>query len=69
MLTAGRTLADLPVELALPSLFVIIVYWMGGLRATAGKGGLEWFSCSINLLVLNCASYRQSQGLGMYCMV
>jgi len=32
--------ADLPIELALPTIFVVIVYWFGGLRATAG--GLGW---------------------------
>jgi len=32
----ARVGADLPLELALPTMFVIIVYWFGGLRATAG---------------------------------
>lgn len=30
----ARTTADLPLELILPTLFVTIVYWMGGLKHT-----------------------------------
>ncbi|KAK7400506.1 hypothetical protein VNO78_11715 [Psophocarpus tetragonolobus] len=31
----ASTLVDLPLQLALPTLFVIITYWMGGLKASA----------------------------------
>ncbi len=34
---AARTAADLPMELLLPTLFVIIIYFFGGLRLTAGE--------------------------------
>lgn len=30
----ARTVGDLPLELVLPTLFVTIVYWMGGLKET-----------------------------------
>jgi hypothetical protein len=30
----ARTAADLPLELILPTLFITIVYWMAGLKAT-----------------------------------
>ncbi len=30
----ARTVADLPLELILPTIFVTIVYWMGGLKPT-----------------------------------
>lgn len=34
---AARTVSDLPIELVYPTLFVIVIYWFGGLRASAGE--------------------------------
>lgn len=31
----ARSLADVPLDLALPAIFVVIIYWMAGLRAAA----------------------------------
>ncbi len=36
---AARTASDLPIELIYPTLFVIVIYWFGGLRASAGEDG------------------------------
>ncbi|XP_019193073.1 PREDICTED: ABC transporter G family member 9 isoform X2 [Ipomoea nil] len=53
----ARTVGDLPMELVLPTVFVIISYWMAGLKPTAGN----FFSAlsAILLCVLVC------QGLGL----
>ncbi|KMZ72669.1 hypothetical protein ZOSMA_15G00050 [Zostera marina] len=29
----ARTAGDLPMELALPTAFTVVIYWMGGLKA------------------------------------
>ncbi|KAF5828872.1 hypothetical protein DUNSADRAFT_16957 [Dunaliella salina] len=60
----ARVGADLPMELALPTIFVVIVYWLGGLRATAGAFFANWASL---MLVITLA---QSWGLliGGVCM-
>nr|GMC70184.1 ABC transporter G family member 9-like [Ipomoea batatas] len=53
----ARTVGDLPMELVLPTVFIIITYWMAGLKSTA----LNFFSALsvILLCVLVC------QGLGL----
>ncbi|XP_059664632.1 ABC transporter G family member 9-like [Cornus florida] len=53
----ARTVADLPMELVLPTIFVIITYWMAGLKATAGN----FFETLFVLLI----SVLASQGLGL----
>ncbi|KAI3909306.1 hypothetical protein MKW98_025948 [Papaver atlanticum] len=49
--------ADLPIELALPSIFVIISYWMVGLKPAVGSVSVTLFVILHNVLV--------SQGLGL----
>lgn len=39
----ARTVSDLPLNLTYPSLFVIIVYWVGGLKASAAAFFFNWF--------------------------
>ncbi|CAI9088558.1 OLC1v1022909C2 [Oldenlandia corymbosa var. corymbosa] len=53
----ARTIGDLPMELILPTCFVIITYWMAGLKATAAN----FFGCLLVLLY----SVLVSQGLGL----
>lgn len=53
----ARTAGDLPMELALPTAFVVIIYWMGGLRPSA-------FSFLLSLLVV-LFSVLVSQSLGL----
>lgn len=51
----ARLLADLPMDLLQPTIFVIIIYWFGGLRSTAGA----FFAnlTSVLLLVLVAQSF------------
>lgn len=60
----ARVGADLPLELALPSLFVVIIYWLGGLRWTAAAFFSNWAAM---MLIVTLA---QSWGLliGGVCM-
>lgn len=53
----SRVVGDLPMELVLPTVFVIITYWMAGLKATPGNFFRALFSLLYNVLV--------SQGLGL----
>ncbi|XP_031491559.1 ABC transporter G family member 21-like [Nymphaea colorata] len=53
----ARTVGDLPMELVLPSLFVTITYWMGGLRPTVPAFLLTLLVMLYNVLV--------SQGVGL----
>lgn len=53
----ARTVADLPMELTLPTLFVTITYWMGGLKATTINFFYTLFVVLFNVLV--------AQGLGL----
>lgn len=53
----ARTIGDLPLELALPTAFVVILYWMGGL-----KPDLMTFILSL-LVVLYSVVVSQSLGL------
>ncbi|KAK6934296.1 ABC-2 type transporter [Dillenia turbinata] len=53
----SRTVSDLPMELVLPTIFVIITYWMAGLRPTAGHFFYTLFALLLTVLV--------SQGLGL----
>ncbi|KAI3909308.1 hypothetical protein MKW98_025950 [Papaver atlanticum] len=53
----ARNVADLPMELALPIIFVIITYWMVGLKPTVGSFSVTLFVILYNVLV--------SQGLGL----
>ncbi|PWA60637.1 pleiotropic drug resistance protein PDR/CDR [Artemisia annua] len=53
----SRTLGDLPMELALPTLFCIITYWMAGLKAELGSFLYALFALLFSVLV--------SQGLGL----
>uniref|UniRef100_A0A0E0LRN5 ABC transporter domain-containing protein n=1 Tax=Oryza punctata TaxID=4537 RepID=A0A0E0LRN5_ORYPU len=56
---AARTVADLPMELALPTAFVVILYWMGGLDPRPGP-----FLLSL-LVVLYSVLVAQSLGLAI----
>uniref|UniRef100_J3MQP3 ABC-2 type transporter transmembrane domain-containing protein n=1 Tax=Oryza brachyantha TaxID=4533 RepID=J3MQP3_ORYBR len=56
---AARTAADLPMELALPTAFVVILYWMGGLDPRPGA-----FLLSL-LVVLYSVLVAQSLGLAI----
>jgi ABC-type multidrug transport system ATPase subunit len=53
----ARTIGDLPMELVLPTIFVIITYWMGGLKRDATTFILTLLVILYNVLV--------SQGLGL----
>ncbi|XVF78170.1 hypothetical protein PTKIN_Ptkin14bG0108100 [Pterospermum kingtungense] len=53
----SRTIADLPMELILPTAFITITYWMTGLKPTAGN-----FLCTLFALLL---SVLVSQALGL----
>nr|XP_010943389.1 ABC transporter G family member 14 isoform X1 [Elaeis guineensis] len=55
----ARTAGDLPMELALPTAFVLIIYWMGGLNPQAAA-----FILSL-LVVLFSVLVSQSLGLAM----
>lgn len=52
----SRIIADLPMELALPTIFLTIAYWMSGLKPTAGHFFLTLLALLLSVLV--------SQGLG-----
>lgn len=53
----ARTAGDLPMELVLPTVFVTVAYWMGGLKPSLVTYGLTLFIVLYNVLV--------SQGLGL----
>ncbi|XP_010251517.1 PREDICTED: ABC transporter G family member 14-like [Nelumbo nucifera] len=53
----ARTAGDLPMELALPTAFVIIIYWMGGLKPDFTAFVLSWLVVLFSVLV--------SQSLGL----
>uniref|UniRef100_A0A7N0V0K0 ABC transporter domain-containing protein n=1 Tax=Kalanchoe fedtschenkoi TaxID=63787 RepID=A0A7N0V0K0_KALFE len=53
----ARTIGDLPMELVLPSFFLIITYWMAGLKHSASNFFHSLFTLLLNVLV--------SQGLGL----
>ncbi|KAJ0983725.1 hypothetical protein J5N97_011980 [Dioscorea zingiberensis] len=53
----SRTVGDLPMELVLPTMFTIIVYWMGGLKPDAVSFFLTLLAMLLGVLV--------SQGLGL----
>ncbi|KAI3909307.1 hypothetical protein MKW98_025949 [Papaver atlanticum] len=53
----ARNVADLPMELALPSIYVTITYWMVGLKPTIGSFLVTLVVMLYNVLV--------SQGLGL----
>ncbi|GIL44843.1 hypothetical protein Vafri_2304, partial [Volvox africanus] len=48
---AARTASDLPIELLYPTVFVTIIYWMGGLRPTAGAFFCNLFSMLLVVLL------------------
>ncbi|CAN6675706.1 unnamed protein product [Malus baccata var. baccata] len=53
----ARTVGDLPMELVLPTVFITISYWMGGLKPSLVTFALTLFVVLYNVLV--------SQGLGL----
>ncbi|KAL8216471.1 hypothetical protein R6Q57_023308 [Mikania cordata] len=53
----ARTIGDLPLELALPTSFTVILYWMGGLKPDPSTFILSW------LVVLYTVLVAQSLGL------
>ncbi|WVY99419.1 hypothetical protein V8G54_025489 [Vigna mungo] len=53
----SRVVADLPMELVLPTIFLIIIYWMTGLKANVVN-----FVCTLLSLLLNVLV---AQGLGL----
>lgn len=46
----SSALSDLPMDCALPCLFVIIIYFMGGLRLTAAAFFANLFGLVLNVL-------------------
>ncbi|KAK6229483.1 ABC transporter-like [Theobroma cacao] len=59
----SRTIADLPMELILPTAFVTITYWMAGLKPTAGNFLHTLFA------LLFCVLVSQSLGLALGALV
>ncbi|XP_022733089.1 ABC transporter G family member 9-like isoform X2 [Durio zibethinus] len=59
----SRTIADLPMELILPTAFVTITYWMAGLKPTAGNFLHTLFA------LLFCVLVSQGLGLALGAMV
>jgi len=55
----ARTLSDIPMECFYPSIFVVIVYFLGGLRLTAKAFFANWLSLLLSLLT------SQSTGLAI----
>lgn len=55
----ARTVGDLPMELALPTAFVLIIYWMGGLKSDPAT-----FILSL-LVILYSVLVAQSLGLAV----
>lgn len=55
----ARTIGDLPLELALPTAFTFILYWMGGLKPDPATFILSW------LIVLYTVLVAQSLGLAI----
>ncbi|KAI3687268.1 hypothetical protein L1987_80962 [Smallanthus sonchifolius] len=55
----ARTIGDLPLELALPTSFTFILYWMGGLKPDPSTFILSWFVVLYTVLV------AQSLGLAI----
>nr|GEU94007.1 ABC transporter G family member 14-like [Tanacetum cinerariifolium] len=55
----ARTIGDLPLELALPTAFTFILYWMGGLKPDPSTFILSW------LIVLYTVLVAQSLGLAI----
>ncbi|GMH24297.1 hypothetical protein Nepgr_026140 [Nepenthes gracilis] len=53
----SRVVSDLPMELVLPTAFLVIVYWMAGLKPAASSFFYNLFSLLLSVLV--------SQGLGL----
>ena len=51
----ARTSSDLPIDCTLPTIFVCILYFMGGLQYTAGAFFSTWFA--VLLLVLVAQSF------------
>ena len=47
----ARSLSDLPLDISMPSLLVIIVYWLGYLKATASAFFATWTSILLVLFV------------------
>lgn len=46
----ARTASDLPIDCTIPTIFIIIVYFMGGLRYTAGAFFANWAAVLLSLL-------------------
>ncbi|XP_059664188.1 ABC transporter G family member 9-like [Cornus florida] len=59
----ARTVSDLPMELALPTIFVTITYWMAGFKPTAGN-----FLGTLNVVLL-CVLVSQGLGLAIGALV
>ena len=45
----SRTMSEIPMEFLLPVIFLIVAYWMGGLRADAGAFLLTILSTFLNV--------------------
>ena len=59
----ARMLSDIPIDCALPTVLIILVYWMGGLRATPQAFFSNWAAIVLLLLV------AQSLGLVIGALV
>ena len=47
----ARMLSDIPIDCSLPSVLIVLVYWMGGLRSTASAFFSNWAAIILLLLV------------------
>jgi len=61
----ARSLSDLPMDCLLPSILIIIVYWMAGLRITPGAFFGHWWA---TLLLVLIAQVRHDAGV-LGCVV
>ncbi|KAL3690852.1 hypothetical protein R1sor_004503 [Riccia sorocarpa] len=53
----AQSIIDLPMELVLPTIYTILVYWMGGLKPSAVAFFITWAALLFNVLV--------AQGMGL----
>ena len=50
----ARTASDLPMDMAIPTLFLLLVYFMGHLRYTAAAFFANYFTVILIMLVRHC---------------
>lgn len=52
----ARTASDLPMDMAIPTIFLLLVYFMGGLRYSAAAFFANFFTVILVMLVRPCTS-------------